>query len=287
MFSYRHAFHAGNHADVLKHAMLLHIIDYLTQKDGALMVVDTHAGAGFYGLQDAYAQKSGEYLHGIAKLWDAANLPPLLAQYVDAIRAFNADGVLSRYPGSPVLLQRRLRAHDKLRLFELHTTDFPLLADNMRQLNTSRQIQVQQADGFEGLKAFLPPPSRRGLILIDPSYEDKRDYRRVADALADALKRFATGTYAIWYPVLARPESRNLPTALIRACEAARAKWLHATLQVAQADAEAKGLVASGMLIVNPPYTLHAALNDALPTLQALLTAGPGAAHQLRVSAEK
>jgi 23S rRNA (adenine2030-N6)-methyltransferase len=286
MFSYRHAFHAGNHADVLKHAVLLHVIDYLTQKDGALMVVDTHAGAGFYSLAEGYAQKSGEYIGGIAKLWDTPGLPPLLADYVTAIRHFNEDGVLARYPGSPVLLQRALRAHDKLRLFELHSTDYPILADNMRQLGAPRQIQTLQADGFDGLKAFLPPPSRRGLILIDPPYEDKRDYRRVTDTLADALKRFATGTVMIWYPVLARPESRSLPAALQRVAQSAKAKWLHASLQVNELKPDAKGLVASGLFIVNPPYTLGAALNEALPTLQSVLAAGPGAAHQVSGSNE-
>jgi 23S rRNA (adenine2030-N6)-methyltransferase len=285
MFSYRHAFHAGNHADVLKHAVLLHVIDYLTQKDGALMVVDTHAGAGFYSLADGYAVKSGESAGGIARLWTAAHLPALLQEYVDAIRSFNPDDALTRYPGSPVLLQRALRASDKLRLFELHPTDYPMLADNMRQLGApARQIQVYQADGFDGLKGFLPPPSRRGLTLMDPSYEDKRDYKRVADTVADALKRFATGSMLIWYPALARPESRGLPAALMRICAAARVKWLHAVLHVAQLQPDAKGLVASGVFVINPPYTLHAALQEALPVLVDLLGTDAGAEFALTSS---
>jgi 23S rRNA (adenine2030-N6)-methyltransferase len=281
MFSYRHAFHAGNHADVLKHAALLHVIDYLTQKDGALMVVDTHAGAGFYSLAEGYAQKSGEYAGGIGKLWDAAPLPALLQHYVQAVRAFNADGQLTRYPGSPVLLQRALRAQDKLRLFELHTTDYPLLADNMRQLKAPRQIQTLQADGFDGLKAFLPPPARRGVVLIDPPYEDKRDYKHVTDTLTDALKRFATGTYFVWYPVLLRPESRNFPAALKRTAQSARVKWLSATLHVAALTPQAKGLVASAIFVINPPYTLLAALQESLPVLARVLAADVGAAFQI------
>jgi 23S rRNA (adenine2030-N6)-methyltransferase len=285
MFSYRHAFHAGNHADVLKHAVLLHVIDYLKQKEGALMVVDTHAGAGMYVLAHGYAQTSGEYLQGIGKLWTAPLLPPLLANYVHAVRSVNPDGQLHHYPGSPVLLQQALRAQDKLRLFELHTTDFPLLEKNMAVLNTYKhtpqQFQTLHADGFAGLKAFLPPPARRGLVLIDPPYEDKRDYKQVADTLADALKRFATGTYIVWWPMLLRPESRNFAAALERVANNARAKWLRATLQVATLDTNAKGLVASGVFVFNPPYTLRTALQEALPVLENSLHAGPGATHEV------
>jgi 23S rRNA (adenine2030-N6)-methyltransferase len=284
MFSYRHAFHAGNHADVLKHAVLLHTLDYLQQKDGALMLVDTHAGAGMYALDHGHAQTSGEYAQGIGRLWDAGVLPPLLVRYVQTVRSFNAQGPLQHYPGSPMLLQQALRAQDKLRLFELHTTDFPLLEKNMQALHAPKQIQVLHADGFDGLKAFLPPPSRRGLTLIDPPYEDKRDYKRVADTMAGALKRFATGTTLVWWPVLLRPESRNFAAMLERVAGNAGAKWLHATLQVAQLDANAKGLVASGVFVFNPPYTLRAALQEALPVMENLLRAGPGGRHTLMVS---
>jgi 23S rRNA (adenine2030-N6)-methyltransferase len=284
MFSYRHAFHAGNHADVLKHAALLHVINYLTQKDGALMVVDTHAGAGFYSLADGYAQKSAEYAGGIGKLWSAAQLPAMLHDYVQAIRSFNPNGELTRYPGSPVLLQKALRAQDKLRAFELHSTDYPLLADNMRQLKAPRQIQTLQANGFDGLKAFLPPPARRGLVLIDPPYEDKRDYRHVTDTLTDALKRFASGSYFVWYPVLLRPESRGFPAALQRVAQAAKVKWLNASLHVAALNADAKGLVASGVFAINPPYTLAPALQESLPVLARLLDAGEGAQFALEHS---
>jgi 23S rRNA (adenine2030-N6)-methyltransferase len=284
MFSYRHAFHAGNHADVLKHAVLLHVINYLQQKDGALMVVDTHAGAGAYGLAQGHAQVSGEYAGGIGKLWTAQPLPPLLAQYVQAVKNFNANGLLQHYPGSPVLLQQTLRAHDKLRLFELHTTDFPLLAHNMQACRAPKQIQTLHADGFAGLKAFLPPPSRRALVLIDPPYEDKRDYKHVASTLADALKRFATGTYIVWWPILLRPESRNFCATLKQVAQAAQAKWLHASVHVAELTPQSKGLVASSVFVLNPPYTLHGALQEALPVLENQLSAGPGAAHALASS---
>ena len=215
MFSYRHAFHAGNHADVLKHAVLIATLQYLTEKDAALTVLDTHAGAGLYRLDGDYARTSGEASEGILKLTAAdapgAALVPMLQEYVDTVRAFNQGSGTKVYPGSPFIIQRLLRAHDKLKLFELHPTDLRALAGNVAQLDAGRQVAVLHEDGFEGIKKFLPPPARRALVLCDPSYEMKSDYGKVLDMVQDALKRFATGTYAVWYPIIPRPEAHDLP----------------------------------------------------------------------------
>ena len=276
MLSYRHAFHAGNHADVLKHLVLLQLLDYLTQKDKALYVIDTHAGAGAYDLKSDYAKKLGEYQGGIGRLWDlpAASLPPALADYVAKVRQFNgpeAQGPLRLYPGSPWLAQQGLRDIDRLRLYELHTTDSRLLTTNFK--DAGRQVQVTAGDGLAGMKALLPPPSRRALVLIDPSYEVKTDYAGIYKALQDALTRFATGTYAVWYPCLNRPESRQFPDRLKRL---PAKDWLHVSLHVRAPDADGFGMAGSGMFILNPPWTLKAALQEVLPRLAELLAEQPG-----------
>jgi 23S rRNA (adenine2030-N6)-methyltransferase len=289
MFSYRHGFHAGNHADVLKHMVLVQLLAYLNQKDAAYMVIDTHAGAGLYQLDSDYAVKSGESIEGIAKLWGRDDLPPAVAAYVDEIRAMNPAGNMRHYPGSPFLAERVMREQDRLRLFELHPTDSRLLAENVRKLEAhaaangvrarGKRILVERADGFAALKALLPPPSRRGLVLIDPPYEDKDDYRKVKAALEDAQKRFVSGTYAVWYPVLGRLESQQLPERLKRI---AQSEWLHVTLDIGEKDADARGLTASGMFIINPPWTLEATLRDTMPWLTALLARDGSARFQLQ-----
>ena len=278
MFSYRHAFHAGNHADVLKHTVLIATLQHLTQKDAALMVLDTHAGAGLYRLDGDYAHTSGEAADGIQRLVQASGLAPALQDYVDLVRSFNATPATKVYPGSPFIAQHLLREHDKLKLFELHPTDQRTLAGNVAQLEAGRQVAVLLEDGFEGVKKFLPPPARRALVLCDPSYEIKSDYGRVQDMLQDALKRFATGTYAVWYPIIPRPEAHDLPRRLKTMATKAGKGWLHATLTV---KAGAPGLPASGMFLINPPYTLKAALKDALPQLVQLLAQDKHAAHAL------
>lgn len=289
MFSYRHAFHAGNHADVLKHTVLIATLQHLTQKDAALTVVDTHAGAGLYRLDGDYANTSGEAADGILRLVQASDLAPALQDYVDLVRSFNTTAVTKIYPGSPFIAQRLLRDHDKLKLFELHPTDQRSLAGNVAQLEAGRQVAVLLEDGFEGAKKFLPPPARRALVLCDPSYEMKSDYGRVLDMVQDALKRFATGTYAVWYPIIPRPEAHDLPRRLKTLATKAGKGWLHATLTVKSsqivknADGEAKrpGLPASGMFLINPPYTLKTALQQALPQMVELLGQDRNAAYTL------
>jgi 23S rRNA (adenine2030-N6)-methyltransferase len=291
MFSYRHAFHAGNHADVLKHTVLIAALQHLTEKDAALTVLDTHAGAGLYRLDGDYASTSGEAADGIFRLIGPAapQLKPALQAYVDMVRAFNQGDALRVYPGSPFIAQRLLRSHDKLKLFELHPTDLRALAGNVAQLEAGRQVAVLHEDGFEGIKKFLPPPARRALVLCDPSYEIKSDYAKVLDMAADSLKRFATGTYAFWYPIIPRPEAHDLPRRLKTLATKAGKSWLHATLTVknskpvenAAGDLKRPGLPASGMFLINPPYTLKAALKDALPQMVELLAQDRHAAHTL------
>jgi 23S rRNA (adenine2030-N6)-methyltransferase len=302
MFSYRHAFHAGNHADVLKHTMVIAMLRHLTQKDTALVAIDTHAGAGLYRLDGDYAGTSGESADGVVKLFaalkpakpaDAAikDIAPVLQDYLDTIAGFNTGAQLKIYPGSPFIIQRLLReeARDKLKLFELHPTDIKALAGNIAQLNAGRQVAVAREDGFEGLKAFIPPPSRRAFVLIDPSYEIKSDYAKVSTCIQDSLKRFATGTYAVWYPIIPRPEAHDLPRRLKTLSNQAGKPWLHATLNIGQAEERnqpgeperGQGLTASGMFVVNPPHTLKAALQLALPQLVQVLGRGRGQGQTL------
>ncbi|CAM8632463.1 ComJ Protein involved in catabolism of external DNA [Comamonadaceae bacterium] len=282
MFSYRHAFHAGNHADVLKHTTLLAVLRHMTQKETALNVFDTHAGAGLYRLDGDFAKTSEEAAEGFLKL--IATKPekpfaPALQDYIDMVAGFNAGNHWSVYPGSPFIIQSLLSGRDKLKLFELHPTDTKTLIANVAQLEAGRQVTVLREDGFEGLKKFLPPPSRRALVLCDPSYEVKNDYARVVGMVADAMQRFATGTYAVWYPIIPRPEAHDVPKKLKTMANKAGKSWLHATLTVKSSkltqDAEGEvvrpGLPASGMFLINPPHTLKAALKDALPQMVELL----------------
>lgn len=297
MFSYRHAFHAGNHADVLKHTVLIATLDHLLEKDAALTVVDTHAGAGLYRLDGDYAGTSGEAADGVLRLvadpQPAAATPsaakgakkggteppqPLagaLARYLEVIGDFNPKGGARIYPGSPFITHHLLRDQDKLKLFELHPTDARTLDANIAQLEAGRQIAVLRDDGFGSATKFLPPPSRRALVLCDPSYEIKSDYARVLDFVGEALKRFATGTYAVWYPIIPRPEAHDLPRRLKTMATKVGKPWLHATLTVksskittdATGATHRPGLPASGMFLINPPYTLKPLLAAALPQM--------------------
>ncbi len=286
MFSYRHAFHAGNHADVLKHTVLIATLQYLLQKDAALTVLDTHAGAGLYRLDGDYANKSGESADGIMRLAQAkeAELAPVLQAYIASVRSFNQGAQLRNYPGSPFIIQSLLRVQerDKLKVFELHPTDMRSLVGNIAQLEAGRQVAVLHEDGFEGIKKFLPPPSRRALVLCDPSYELKSDYAKVLDMAADSLKRFATGTYAVWYPIIPRPEAHDLPRRLKTMTTKAGKSWLHVELTVkSNKTSERGGLPASGMFLINPPFNLKEQLKPAMPQLVKLLGQDENAAFTL------
>ena len=281
MLAYRHAFHAGNHADVLKHATLVAVLRHLNAKDKAWRLVDTHAGAGAYVLHGEQAQKHAEYKQGIARLWQAPGLPGLLADYVAQLRIFNPNDELTHYPGSPRFARALMRPQDQLRLFELHPTDHALLADAFAG---DRQVTVQHADGFASLKAQLPPPSRRGLLLIDPSYEIKTDYAAVVAACREALSRFAEGVVMVWYPQLDLREAAQLPQRLKAVADAqAKKGWLHARLTLAEPNERGFGLLGSGVFVINPPHTLAPALRAALPVLVRLLGQHAGAGHRLEV----
>jgi len=280
MLSYRHAFHAGNHADVLKHFVLVCLLRHLAQKDKPFWVIDTHAGAGAYGLDAGYAAKNAEFAEGIGRLLDKAELPTALADYVDLVRGMNAGGKLSFYPGSPYLAAKLLRPQDRLRLFEMHPTDVDLLG---KTFQNDKRVIVTRGDGFAGLRALLPPPPRRALVLIDPSYEDKADYSRVVEAVKDSLKRFPTGTYAIWYPQLARPEARRLPERLRALKDVA---WLDASLSVRKPATGEPGMSGSGVFVVNPPWTLAGTLRECLPALKSALALDDNAGFHLETSAE-
>ncbi len=266
MLSYRHAFHAGNHADVLKHFIQVQLLRYLAQKDKPFWYIDTHAGAGCYALDSGYAAQNAEYESGIARLWLRDDLPAPLAEYVDLVKRFNPDGQLKLYPGSPLVALELLREQDRMRLFELHPSDVEILRENFAERIAGREarVLVQAADGFGALKALLPPPTRRALVLIDPPYEDKQDYRHVAAALREGLKRFAGGVYTVWYPQLQRTESKQLPGQLK---EIPAKNWLHVALSVRAPGADGFGMCGSGIFIINPPWVLHGILQETMPYL--------------------
>jgi 23S rRNA (adenine2030-N6)-methyltransferase len=266
MLSYRHAFHAGNHADVLKHFIEVQLLRYMVQKDKPFWYIDTHAGAGCYALDSGYATQNAEYESGIALLWERDDLPAPLADYVVLVKRINPDGQMKLYPGSPLVALELLREQDKMRLFELHPTDSEILQKSFAGHGT--QVLMQTADGFGALKALLPPPPRRALVLIDPPYEDKHDYQRVVSALREGLKRFANGVYAVWYPQLQRAEAKRLPEQIK---QLPVKSWLHVALNVQASSVDGFGMHGSGMFILNPPWLLHGVLQEVMPYLVKVL----------------
>jgi 23S rRNA (adenine2030-N6)-methyltransferase len=283
MLAYRHAFHAGNHADVLKHLVLIQVLKYMTSKDKPLRVIDTHAGAGAYLLASPEASKNGEYLNGVSKVWDApgAKMPPAVIDYLKQVRAANPPvpgaanpiSQLHHYPGSPQIVRRLIRPEDELRLYELHPTDHRLLAQTVEG---DRQVTLYKADGFDSLRSQLPSPSRRALVLMDPSYELMTDYAKVVGTLRDGLERMATTVFVVWYPQVSRREAAELP----RRLKALSPKgWLHVRLTLQPPDKQGFGLVGSGCFIINPPFTLAPALRQALPWLVANMAQYEGASQ--------
>lgn len=279
MLSYRHAFHAGNHADVLKHIVLVHLLNYLAKKEKQFWCVDTHAGAAIYALNETYARKNCEFENGIYRLWERRDLPIPVAEYINQIRVVNNTKSLLTYPGSPQIAKQMLRKQDRLRLFELHSTEYKLLQRHFQ--DAAPQVIVRSGDGFSGLQTLLPPTSRRGLVLIDPSYEDKADYQRVIVALREGLKRFATGVYAVWYPLVQRRESHQFAE---RLRHVAAGDWLHVTLTVKAASVDGYGLQGSGMFVLNPPWTLPRMLAGVMPFLVQTLGQDAQADYDLKFS---
>lgn len=271
MLSYRHGYHAGNHADLLKHLVQVQILQALGQKNKPYCYIDSHAAGGYYDLNDAFAKKNGEYKSGIGSLWEESSLPEQLTPYLDAVRALNPNGLLRYYPGSPALARHFMREQDRGWLFELHNSEVKVLRNNF---SGDRRFQVRHEDGFAGLKALLPPEIRRGLVLIDPPYEVKTDYQTVVDSIHEAYKRFANGTYAIWYPLL--PNNPHL-TLLKGLKKSGIRRQLQLELWVAPEGAP--GMRGSGMLVINPTWQLDQQFSELLPTLCSQLGAPCG--HQV------
>jgi 23S rRNA (adenine2030-N6)-methyltransferase len=289
MLAYRHAFHAGNHADVLKHFVLAQVLGHMAAKDKPYTLIDTHAGAGGYSLEGRYAHTKDEFQSGIGKLWQRDDLPAALADYVSLVRRFNgAEGnewpPLVQYPGSPAIANLLLRAGDRLHLYELHPTDERILR---AFLGKRAHTEIAQSDGFGSLGKELPPPSRRGVVLIDPSYEIKSDYAKVLAAVREVLERFASAVVLVWLPQLRTLESQQLPQRLQNsAAKLAPKGWLHARLTVAATDARGYGLTGSSMFVVNPPHGLHATLSEVLPFLVEELGQFDGASFLLEQQSE-
>lgn len=272
--NYRHAFHAGNFADVMKHAVLAMIVEHLRAKSTPFCVLDTHAGVGRYDLASEPAQRTREYEDGIARLFGQAPPHPALAPYLDALASLNPDGALRWYPGSPTLVRARMRPQDRLVLSELHPEDARALK---REFAGDAQVAVHHMDAYHALKAHLPPKEKRGLVLIDPPFEDPEEFARIVAGLARAHRRWPTGIYAVWYPIKERPAVWRFEEAM---AEAGIPKILIAELTIHAEDTHLR-LNGCGMAIVNPPWKLDETLAEVLPSLHDAL---PGTGGGSRVA---
>ena len=268
MLSYRHSFHAGNPADVIKHLVLIEALSYLKKKDKPLEYIDTHSGVGLYRLASDDAQKTQEYLDGINKLWHYQGENQAIKFYVDKVKQFN-DESLSVYPGSPLVADSLLGNDDKRWLFELHPKDSESLKSNMAQMSARRkQTYVRKENGFKGLIGLLPPKSKRGCVLIDPPYEIKSDYEQVVKTVIKAHQRFNSGTIMIWYPVVTRERIDKMEQGLIDS----GIKNIQLFELATSADSDELGMTASGMIVINPPWTLKKTMDECLPELVSLLS---------------
>jgi 23S rRNA (adenine2030-N6)-methyltransferase len=284
--NYRHAFHAGNFADVIKHIVLVRILLYLQEKDAAFRVIDTHAGAGRYDLTGEEAERSGEWLTGIARIMQARfseNALPLLKPYLDIVRAFNPQGSqLTTYPGSPLITRAMLRPQDHLTACEVEAGARKSLIDALRR---DAQARVVDLDGWTALPAFVPPKERRGLVLIDPPYEQKDEFERLAAGFAEAFAKWPTGSYLLWYPAKSRRATDELARQVAHIAGEARPAGKCLRLEFSAApQSENAALTSAGLLVVNPPWTLAAELKTILPELEKPL--GQGGAGRFRLESE-
>lgn len=255
MLSYRHAFHAGNFADVLKHSALSLVLDYFTEKQKGFSYIDSHSGAGMYSLSDEYAQKTGEYKNGIEKLISQTNLPDAFLPYIELIKNINNQQSLNIYPGSPGIAKQFMRRQDAAHLYELHPSDNQLLTEFCQRWNKSR---ISQSDGYKGVLGNLPPPTRRAIVLIDPPYELKNDYNKAVNTIIKGYQKFATGCYILWYPVVKRDFINTMEQEFLNSS-------LKNVIQVEycqQPDTEEYGMTGTGLFIVNPPWKLSGQLSD-------------------------
>lgn len=278
--NYRHGFHAGNFADVLKHIVLARLITYLKRKDQPFRVVDTHAGAGLYALHGDQAARTGEWRDGIGRLMAhetdfPSDVRDLLAPYLESVRAVNSAAELQVYPGSPVIARHLMRRGDHLIANELRADDGASLHS---ALSGAPATTLMQIDAYVALRALLPPKERRGLVVIDPPFEDRNEFRKLAKGLADARSRFATGTYLVWYPV----KDTEAADAFVAVATAhTGAKYLDVRLSIC-APFPGLGLTQTGVLVLQPPYTLSAEMAIVLPVLKDILEDGDGAGFRIK-----
>jgi 23S rRNA (adenine2030-N6)-methyltransferase len=284
--NYRHAFHAGGFADVIKHIVLVRILTYLQEKPAAFRVLDTHAGAGIYDLTGNEASRSGEFLTGIARVMQARfseKAMPLVAPYLDIVRAFNPKAELKAYPGSPLIARALLRPQDRLTACEIEPNARKHLIGALRR---DTQARVVDLDGWTALPAFVPPNERRGLVLIDPSYEAKDEFERLADGFTEAFEKWPTGSFVLWYPVKSRRITDNLARHVAAVAETSKPAGKCLRLEFSVAPQEAGGpLTSTGLLVVNPPWTLAGELRTILPELEKPL--GQGGAARFRLETPK
>jgi 23S rRNA (adenine2030-N6)-methyltransferase len=276
--NYRHDYHAGNFADVVKHIVLTRVLVYMKQKPRPFRVIDTHAGAGLYDLAAPEPGKTGEWQDGIGRLFDGdltGEVADLVTPYLEAVRAVNAPGELRYYPGSPLLARELMRTEDILVANELHATDFERLKG---ALHRAKATTVLNIDAWHAVKSLLPPKERRGVVLIDPPFEDRDEFAQLTTAVSEAVRRFATGTYLIWYPLKNEAAADRF---LAEATAHARLEFLDVRLAVRTPFA-GLGLTAAGVLVLNPPYVLADELNAIMPLLNDRLSDGAGSGYRLR-----
>jgi 23S rRNA (adenine2030-N6)-methyltransferase len=267
MLSYQHGYHAGNFADVIKHVTLTRLLHYMIQKPGPLLYLDTHSGKGLYDLKDKQALKTQEMLNGIQPLWlHRKTLPAVFTPYVQLLEQLNENDTLGSYPGSPWLAIQMLRSQDRLVSCELHPREFEALNQLSKQ---GKRIIFYPDDGLHYLQALLPPPERRGLIFMDPSYEVKTDYRQIVAALQKAYTRFSTGVYCLWYPLIDKKLHLKLVDGLSQI-----GTGNHLRIEFYQAIPTKEGMTGCGLWIINPPYVLASELKSALDTLKTLFNPG-------------
>lgn len=280
MLAYRHLFHAGNFADVFKHSLLTQLLLVLEKKDKPFFVLDTHAGIGLYDLTHAWAQKNAEYKDGIALLWERKDAPNLLVPYLEAVRAENGQGALRFYPGSPRIVRRLLRPNDRMVLIELNRKDCEELEALFRG---DRQVMVRLMDGYQALRAFLPPKERRGLVFIDSSFDRAQEFRRLTEGLVEAYRRFATGVYGLWYPLME-------PTAMRAFERGVMATGIRKVLQVelsVMPDDWGGNMRGCGLLVVNPPFGFEEIARSMLDWLWPVLSRDRDGGHTVRWLAEE
>jgi len=274
MLSYRHIYHAGNHADILKHITMSQICRHFIKKDSPFFYLDTHAGIGQYELNSEQAQKNKEYHSGISRLFSESAVPEAVEGLLEIVRDMNPTDQLEYYPGSPKVVDYYTRQKDKLHLCELHPNDYPLLAALFPQ---KRKANVVKENGFAAVKAMLPPPQKRGFVLMDPPYEVKKDYQFVVKSLEEGYIRFPQGTFAIWYPVLGRQQADHL----LKSVKATNIRnILLLELNVRDTEKE-RGMAGSGMIIVNPPWTLEQDAREFMPFLSKTLAEDQEANYQI------